>query len=282
MVAAPSDRRFRRAHVKPARRRRGWRHFVPRLLQYLAVVALMGYVAYRGSMAAAHASALQVNRIVVRGNERLSRDEVLSLLKGLRGENLVWTDLDRWRDRLLASPWVRAAALRRSIPSTVEVVVSERQPAFIGRLDGEVYLMDEHGIVMDRYGPQYADFDLPVVDGLASSGSGGRAVDEGRAEVAARAVASLRGRPEIARRLSQLDVADPHNVSVILSGDSASVELGDDQFLTRLESYLELAPTLRERVPNIDAVDLRFDERIYVRQAQALRSAAASGRGRRR
>ena len=87
----------------------------------------------------AQAHVLKVDRIVVRGNERLSNGEVLAVLSGLRGESLVWTDLDRWRQRLLASPWVRDAALRRSLPSTVEVVVSERQPIGIGRLNDGMY-----------------------------------------------------------------------------------------------------------------------------------------------
>src|SRR5262249_31002086 len=58
---------------------------------------------------------------------------------------------------------------------------------------------------------------------------------------------------------------DLHNVAVILSGDSAVIHLGEDQFLQRLESYLDLASALRERVADIDYVDLRFDDRIYVR-----------------
>ena len=45
------------------------------------------------------------------------------------------------------------------------------------------------------------------------------------------------------------------------------IQLGEDQFLPRLQSYLDLAPTLRERVADIDYVDLRFDDRIYVRPA---------------
>ena len=46
------------------------------------------------------------------------------------------------------------------------------------------------------------------------------------------------------------------------------VRLGDDQFVDRLQSYLDLAPALRERVENIDYVDLRFDERVYVGPAR--------------
>jgi len=54
---------------------------------------------------------------------------------------------------------------------------------------------------------------------------------------------------------------------MFLSGDPAVIYIGEDQFVQRLQSYIELAPTLRERVPDIDYVDLRFDERIYVRPA---------------
>jgi cell division septal protein FtsQ len=32
-----------------------------------------------------------------------------------------------------------------------------------------------------------------------------------------------------------------------------------------VQSYVDLAPALHQRVPDIDYVDLRFDERVYVR-----------------
>ena len=204
----------------------------------------------------------------MRGNERLSKGEVLAVLNGLRGESLFGTDLDVWRGRLMRSPWVRDAALRRSLPSTVEVVISERQPVGIGRINGDTYLVDERGVAIDQYGPQYADLDLPIIDGLtALSADEGSATDMARAELAARLIAAVRARPEMADKVSQIDVTDVHNASVILSGDSAVIYVGEDQFLQRLQSYVELAPTLRARVPDIDYVDLRFDERIYVRPA---------------
>lgn len=268
-VAAKTDRRFRRAHVKPGRKRR-WRAIVKPLLLWSGAAAALAYGAYRTSVIVADAHVLVVDRIIVRGNERLSDGDVLVVLSGLRGESLMWTDLAAWRRRLMASPWVRDAALRRSLPSTVEVLVSERRPIGIGRVNGEMYLVDERGVIIDRYGPQYADFDLPIVDGLsASPGETGSMTDEARAELAARLIAAVGGRPEIARRLSQVDVTDLHNATVILSGDHAVLQLGEDHFLARLQSYLDLAAALRERVADIDSVDLRFDERIYVRPSGA-------------
>jgi cell division septal protein FtsQ len=268
-IAAPADRRFRRAQVKPARARRGWTARAIPALRAGLVMTVLGYGAYAGSGRVAQAHVLTVDRIVVVGNQRLAHGEVLALLSGLRGESLVWTDLDRWQQRLMASPWVREATLRRSLPSTVEVVISEWQPIAIGRLHDDMYLIDERGAVIEQYGPQYADLDLPIVDGLASSAAAEEsAADAARAQLAARVIAALAADAEVAGRVSQIDVGDLRNAEVILSGDPAVIALGDDRFLARLRSYLELASALRERVNDIDYVDVRFDNRIYVRPRQ--------------
>ena len=137
--------------------------------------------------------------------------------------------------------------------------------------------MDEHGVVIDEYGPKYADLDLPIIDGLtAGRARAPRSTRRGR-ELAGRLIAALSPQPAVARRLSQVDVNDLHNAAVILTGDPALIYVGDDRFLQRLQSYLELSEALRARVPDIDYVDLRFDERIYVRPA-----AKAAGESRRR
>ena len=279
-VAAPADRRFRRAHTKPARRRRGWRALVLPIARITALALVVGFACYRLMDIAAQAHVLAVDRIVVQGNQRLSRGEVMAVLTGLRGESLIWTDLDSWRVRLLSSPWVREAALRRSLPSTVEVVISERQPIGIGRLNGDMYLVDEQGVVIDQYGPQHVDLDLPIIDGLSIiSESGAPVADAARADLAWRVIAALQPRPEIANRLSQIDVADLYNATVILADDPAVLYLGDDQFLSRVQGYVELSAALRERVPDIDYVDLRFDDRIYVRPVRRQVRGAAGGRG---
>jgi cell division septal protein FtsQ len=73
----------------------------------------------------------------------------------------------------------------------------------------------------------------------------------------------------MAARVSQIDVSDARNAVVLLDGDPTSVRLGDEHFVERLESYVELAPALRERVPEIEYVDMRFGDRVYVRPAVA-------------
>lgn len=271
-VRAPTERNFRRARVKPTRRKAARRWFSWRLVRVTGASALAIYTCYRAAHLVVSADRLQVRRIEVRGNVRLSSGEIQALVDGLRGTNILTADLTEYRRRLTESPWVADVALRRVLPSTVEVFVSERRPMGLCRMGSNLYLIDERGTVIDEFGPQYADFDLPILDGLLRArGPGQPAIDEARADLAARALASLGARRELAQRVSQIDVSDPHNAIVLLDNDPALLHLGEDKFLQRLQSYVDLADALRDRVPDIDYVDLRFDERVYVRPARERR-----------
>lgn len=276
-IAVSADRRFHRAHVKPARKRGRVRAILWPAVKYVALIGLAGAGLYHGRALLSEAAILRVDHIAVSGNSRMTNGEVLSVLAGLRGENIIFADLEEWRARMLSSPWVSEASFRRSLPSTVEVAMSERQPIGIGRMNGRLYLVDERGRVIDDYGPQYLDFDLPIIDGLAAKGEEG--ADGERGILAARLISSIGAKPSIARRLSQVDVSDAHNAAVIVSGDAALIYLGEDRFLARLESYLGLSAALRERVSDIDYVDLRFDDRIFVRPAGRSKPAAPAAAG---
>ena len=271
-VPAPSDRRFRRARVTPTRKPRlfglsWWK--AGRAAVLLALILYVGYLAVRGVL---NADALTITRITVSGNSRLSKGEVVALLDGIRGANMLTVDLESWRQKVLSSPWVADAAVRRVLPGTVAVAVAERQPMAIGRVNDDLYLIDDRGGIIDQFGPNYADFDLPIIDGLAAAPrDDGPLIDETRAALAGRVLASLQSRPDLARRVSEIDVRDVRDAVLILKDDTALVRVGTEQFAERLQSYLDLAPALRERVAAIDYVDLRFDERVYVRpQAKRL------------
>ena len=224
-IKAPSEKNFRRARARPARRKggRGWRSW--RAARHVVCAALGVYAAYRTFNLVVNASALRVQHISVHGNVRLSAGEVQTLVGNLRGTSILTADLPAFRRRLLLSPWVADVALRRVLPSTVEVFVSERRPMGLCRIGNQMYLVDRLGIVID-------------------------------------AMASQR---DLAQRVSQIDVADLHDAVVLLDGDQALLHLGEDRFLERLQSYLDVASALRERVADIDYVDLRFDQRMYVR-----------------
>ena len=264
-VKARAEKNFRRASPKPARRKGKRRGISWRVARLLVSVLRVVYAIYRAFDLVVSASTLQVRHIVVHGNVQLSAGEVQALVDGLRGTSILTADLASFRRRLLQSPWVADVALRRVLPSTIEVFVRERRPMGRALLGSQLYLIDRQGTVIDEFGPQYSEFDLPIIDGLARApGSNEPALDERRAELAARVIDAVAQRKDLAQRVSQIDVSDLHDAVVLLDEDAALLHLGEDRFVDRLQSYVDLAPTLRERVPEIDYVDLRFDARLYV------------------
>jgi cell division protein FtsQ len=278
-VTAPADRRFKRAHLKPARKRAGFASRRWRAAAAAAVAALALYAGHRAIAVVAGLEVFRVDQINVRGNQRLSKGEVLAMLQSLQGRSILSVDLAEWRQALMASPWVADASLRRTLPSTVDVVILERAPLSIGRINGLLYLVDDRGSVIDEYGPNYADLDLPIIDGLTGGSNGDEAEtqDVYRALLARRLLDALRAR-NMSGQISQVDVSDSRNAVVLLDGDPTLIRLGNERFVERLQSYHELAPALRERVPAIDYIDLRFDERVYVRPARNGQSPSAGAK----
>lgn len=258
-----ADKRFRRADVRPGRRRlqRVW--LVGRVVLVVGVLGGLGAVM---TSSVVSASFLAVSNVTVRGNQRLSLGEIDALIGDVRGESLLLVDLDRFRAKLLDSPWVADVTVRRVLPATVDVRIVEREPIAVARLGQQLYLIDGTGVIIGEYGPQYKDFDLPIVDGLAAPPSAdGPVIDAGRAALTARFLQALAPRPDLIRALSQVDVKFDSNVIVLLGDDPTYLHLGDEQFLERIQTYLELTPALAEREKPVDYVDLRFGNRVFLK-----------------
>lgn len=264
-VQTRTDRRFRRAHVKPSRRRRAsaTRRKLAGVVAALGAVALAAFL-LPGMLSSA--GFLQVTTIAVRGQAHVSEGEILALIGPLHGQNILKADLETHRQHVMASGWVKTATLRRVLPSTIEISVEERVPVGLARFGGRLYLIDSGGTVIDEYGPRFAAGSLPIIDGLSPGDEA--VVDETRVRLASSVVAALDASPELSGQVSQIDVGDPYDAVVLLNDGPTLIHLGHEQFVERLEEYLELAPALRAYVRDIDYVDMRFDRRVFIRPTE--------------
>lgn len=202
----------------------------------------------------------RIASIEVKGNNFLSEGEVRELLGPAVGDNLVSADLEALRSNLAASPWVGGAVVRRKLPDTLLVNVTERFPIALAETD-QLYVMDASGELIDLLGPRTASFDLPIVRGL-----GGVSV-EVRRDRARRANTLLTDLGDLAAEVSEISVDRSGDLLIVLRGDGSVLKLAEPPYRKRVLSFLALRQKLRERCPDAEYFDLRFKDRIYAKPA---------------
>jgi hypothetical protein len=112
-----------------------------------AVGALVGAI-YLGRLAIAHVVAsprFAVRAIQVSPTSRhVPREEILRRAEIQLGDRLLAIDTDAVAARIAAHPWVAGALVRRELPATVTIEVTERQAGALAVIGG-LYLVDQSG-----------------------------------------------------------------------------------------------------------------------------------------
>lgn len=167
--------RRQRRHVPPfpSRRLRWWRLQLRRALLAAAVIASAVGVVTFAPRCAYHVVShpfFAVRHFEIEGNERLAQEEVLDWLGAKPGMSAWLVDPVVWRARLLAHPWVQAAAVRRELPRRVRIRLRERRPFAVVRWRDTFALVDRTGHFLGPAGPVFAAH-LPLLTLPASGAS---------------------------------------------------------------------------------------------------------------
>jgi len=105
--------------------------------------------------------------ILVEGNHKLSRNEVLQLTHLSPGMNILAVNLSGVRKRLLAHPLIATADVQRKLPDTIHIHIEERIP--IARFDfGRGFYLDTRGEIFS-YCDQLKRISVPLITGLEIS-----------------------------------------------------------------------------------------------------------------
>lgn len=252
---------FRPARLSRAKRekRSGLRRaFIGVQIAAAVAAALVG--AYLVTERFAIPNRFRIASIEVKGNRFLSEGEVREMLGPAMGGNLISADLEGLRANLAASPWVGGAIVRRKLPDTLLVDVTERFPIALAETD-QLYVMDASGELIDLLGPRTAGFDLPIIRGL-----GGVSV-EVRRDRARRANTLLEDLGDLSSEVSEISVDRSGDLMVVLRGDGSVLKLAEPPYRKRVLSFLALRQKLKERCPDAEYFDLRFKDRIYAKPA---------------
>jgi len=129
---------------RPPRRRRHKRRIVnvKRLIEAILLLAIAAVVVFT----LATSPMFSVKKIVVAKNHTISDAQVLSALRIPKHANIFRFDRVSALKEVRRNPVIQDVTLRRRIPSTVIITITERKPAFVLTTSGKLYQMDVAGI----------------------------------------------------------------------------------------------------------------------------------------
>lgn len=219
------------------------------------------------TLARGGAPELEIDRIFVEGNERLSEGEILELIEVGDTANILTLDLDQTKRKLLRSAWVKDVELKRMLPATITLQIVERTPVAVAALS-ELYLLAEDGTILDQLPPFYDMGKLVLVRGLSDPAGG---VSADRAALAGRMAKALLANERLVLLVSELDVTEgADSMTLHLRQSPLTLLVSEPTMVARLSEVVPLLAGIAERLPGMEVLDLRFQNRVYVRLNQPV------------
>jgi cell division protein FtsQ len=234
-----------------------------------AAVATVAAFSAQYSLFAPQMQLVKPDQIEVTGNHFVAREDVLKLFVKDRNRSVLRIPLDTRRMQVRELPWVEEASVQRILPNHLRVLITERTPVAFCRNGNELMLMDAHGVFLDR--PEGQDFQFPIVTGLSENMT--REEREKRMQTYQEFMKGVDlVRPGSSDRVSELDLSNPRDLRVVLSGlasgDDAraiTVHFGQSDFTNKYRMLVEnFAQWQANAGGPVHAIDLQYSRQVVV------------------
>ena len=233
--------------------------------QFLAVVAIcsaawLGLQAYR---VITRAEMFQIAGVDVSGAKQLGEADLREIVGAFTGQNIFRADLDEAIRRAQANAWVKEARIHRRLPNRISMVFVERVPAAILETGRMRYLLDDEGVVIERFRKeQVPGWPLPVI---AVRDARVRPGDQVSADGVAEAFTLI---SEIAARggwkLSDVLIKADSAESLAVVYGACEFRIGSGGYAEKLRRLVEVMADVKQRGLDIAYVDLRPERQAAV------------------
>jgi cell division protein FtsQ len=92
-----------------------------------------------------------IDAIEVRGNSHYTAEEIINIGHATSGHNIIYqANIKETREFLEQNPYIKHAEVRRKLPSTLVIDVTEREERLAFKYDDDYLVMDEDGILLRK------------------------------------------------------------------------------------------------------------------------------------
>lgn len=206
-----------------------------------------------------------LQRLTVEGQRRTTDADIVKALEMDSEMSLFGYDTNAARGRLEKLPWIKQAQVMLLLPSTVHVVLQEREPYAVWQIGGKTHLIDDTGAVVapaDR--GEYMNLPFVVGEGAERHARGFMTVVSEYPAIAKQSYAAIR-------------VADRRWTLKLVSGAEVMLPEGDPSRALAALNDLERDHSVLTKP--LARIDLRLPDRITVRPVFKPAAGATPAKG---
>ena len=184
------------------------------------------------------------------------------------GRNLFQIDIDRMQRDLGRLGWVRSIHVEKSLPDTLRIRITEREPVALVRTSDRLLYVDVEGAAFAELSPAAGDDDLPLI----CDAQGPELIRSVKLLNALR-----QSDREIYSRISEVWPIPPHGFALYDRELKAVVYANAEDISSK---YRRLHAVLQaENRPDIEYADLRFADRVIVKSTDFIPSGSEGSGG---
>lgn len=182
--------------------------------------------------------------------------------------NLFLFDVQDLQEKLAFHPRVKYVHIRKTLPPALVITVEERQPFAVVMSAEQLNVIDNEGVIIDRLDalteewPLLLDeknFDSYYLEKIGSARECLESLSAGEQKT-----------------IAQIDLSEHMNIKVLLKNSSTWLYLGSDFFAEKLRRF-QASKSRLQQYGYLEYVDLRFDQRFFIKVMNSARDVAASG-----
>ena len=219
------------------------------------VARMAGLTALAGQQVAFAAAdaGYEVNRVEVRGVERMNGLKVYERVLGEKDRAMPLVDLHALRSALMELSWVKDARVSRQLPDTIVVDIIEREPHAVLKRPDRMVLIDPSGHELEPVS------DAEAKGMLRISGPGAQSQVEALS-------ALLDAAPALRPQVAEAEWVGNRRWNLTFkTGQVLALPQGEDRSSGALMSFARLDGVNRLLGGKVAAFDMRNPERIYLR-----------------
>lgn len=213
--------------------------FVP-LFFISCILFCLGFLMFMGYRTATASSFFDMENVETQGVKNIPKEKIKEIVSEHTAKSGVWNaDIEAIRSDVEKFKYAKEVSISRVLPDTVRVIVNERVPVAVIRLDGKDFWADVEGKILSRISPN--DNRPPfTMFGWSQDGLDRTEKNKKRVELYLKLIESWKSY-DLAKRVKAVDLSDLKDAHAIVekSGRTIEIRLGDKDYENRLQKGIE-------------------------------------------